>query len=801
MIKNYEAGEIMMVKQGVRKYLNPKKSCLPNSLLRDFLLTNGMSVKNETTEDVIQLSFDYGTVSEEEDLKRFGELKCDSCFYEKISKDDLRIEYYQKGVFINNIHYKRLYRSTGSAKKGSVIFIREELWDKANDYITMGMKFIEGQKEKVVELQAYQALCASGTEDRVVIRPENIFIVDDETVSFQKNVDVIQKGEKELELVNKTILMKSSLNDGMGIVQKELVPNGRSMMLLRQHMFKSNMLACDIQKFVQEYCSENQIEYDSFEVTDYFGHKHLAKDIQLITDINSIKWIKFRDKMGNDPLQYWIDRVHQDGDRFGIVKQEHPSKFYKGQKNRLSYQMINSSLLTYNEVRELLKDDLQRITDLKANDEAFLMYLEENQAIMNCYQMCLELISWNRELIHTDFIQDIRDGIVKAEIASLRNGHCFVNGDNLVLAGNPYELLQRAITGKYEPIFDKREDCIEVYTPRFQDGEYLCAFRSPQNSFANIGYFQNRKIPELEKYFRLSPNVLIANAYHSDIEERLNGADWDGDMALVTNNPLLVRSARQCYEQHKTVVNQIPLVGKNKYRNTQEDLARLDAICQSTQAGIGLSSNVSQYALSQWHENGSEELKKIIVSMAVVSQCTIDASKRLFDIDTNAEIKKSQKALPKGTPYFFRIVAGKQNDLKMLKCPMNFLQTIVQKDLPKVRKKEVKELVSFKVKLPSYRKCNYKQVDRLIALCERHVKRVDYLRLNYDREDYHRLLVLEDEKFRTDIQKVRIKDNETINVAVKRILSDESYKRLRRVVLKSLFELNRERFLAQFERN
>ena len=788
-----------MAEQGVRKYLNPKKSCLPNSLLRDFLLTNGMSVKNETTEDVIQLSFDYGTVSEEEDLKRFGELKCDSCFYEKISKDDLRTEYYQNGVSINNIHYKRLYRSTGSAKKGSVIFIREELWDKANDYITMGMKFIEGQKEKVVELQAYSSLVASGIESKVHIPANSILIVEDEEKFFTSKVNVLKKENAEVVLTEEERKIKSTLWDGMALADVSLFDNNSGMILLRQAFFKSCAFKTDIQGFISDYCMKHNKNYDTFTIKDCFGKKHLAKNIKLITTTNSVKWIKFKDKMGDDPLSYWLNWIKKDKCMFGVVKSEHPSKY--GTVNRMSYQMINSSMLSYEDVRELAKQDLERITQLKINDDCFLSYLKENQNEMNCYEMVRDLIGWNKDIIHSDFVQELRNSIVKAEVKELKRGRLRVEGDNMTLCSNPVELLEFAITGKYSPVFQNESDCIQVYSKRFTDKEFLCAFRSPQNSQSNVGYFHNTYIPLIDKYFCFTNNILVVNSINTDIEDLLNGADFDSDFVFLTNNDILVRSAKECYNKFLTVVNDIPLAGNTSYVYSMKDIARLDIHCQSTQRNIGVSSNISQIALSHWHNNPNDELQKIIVEMAVICQCIIDSSKRVFDVDTDEEIKKCKKQLPQGIPTFFKEVAGKEKNLISLNCPKDFLQTIVQKDLPKVRKKEVKELVSFKVKLPSYRKCNYKQVDRLIALCERHVKRVDYLRLNYDREDYHRLLVLEDEKFRTDIQKVRIKDNETINVAVKRILSDESYKRLRRVVLKSLFELNRERFLAQFERN
>ena len=52
------------------------------------------------------------------------------------------------------------------------------------------------------------------------------------------------------------------------------------------------------QKFFIDYCSENNINYDTYELEDMFGNKHLAKNIKIITTDNAIKWKKFADLIG-----------------------------------------------------------------------------------------------------------------------------------------------------------------------------------------------------------------------------------------------------------------------------------------------------------------------------------------------------------------------------------------------------------------------------------------------------------------------------------------------------------------------
>ena len=111
----------------------------------------------------------------------------------------------------------------------------------------------------------------------------------------------------------------------------------------------------------------------------------------------------------------------------------------------------------------------------------------------------------------------------------LRQGKIFVNGDNLTLCGNPYALLLCAVGDDYrkDVTLLQEDGVIQCYTKRFDDGEYICGFRSPNNSMNNVGYFHNVKHPLMEKYFEFSENIIAINGIGTDVQSRMNGADMD----------------------------------------------------------------------------------------------------------------------------------------------------------------------------------------------------------------------------------------------------------------------------------
>jgi hypothetical protein len=71
--------------------------------------------------------------------------------------------------------------------------------------------------------------------------------------------------------------------------------------------------------------------------------------------------------------------------------------------------------------------------------------------------------------------------------------------------------------------FDLNDNWIECYTERFDDGENLCGFRSPQNSCNNIISMKNNRSSPNWKYFDFGKQILAVNVLHTDVQDRANG--------------------------------------------------------------------------------------------------------------------------------------------------------------------------------------------------------------------------------------------------------------------------------------
>lgn len=570
-ILNYMAGSIWGVSQGTRYAYDTTPAMLTNSLFLDYMKENGLKIyKGVSTRDIICIDFQYGSRTFKDETKHLKELAVKARIeykkaksqghqaqimkayhkrkgienmyiqalrnedkYIKKTKEELRVEYYTNGVDIKYpkynkktkewdyevIHYVMLYRTPGKAKKGSCMFIRKSLYKKAHQFLTMGIK-IPKKNSPIVEIGAYQSLITSSIEGKVTIPPEDILILKD--VDSFCNTDVISieidSNKHCISVPKKNYEVCNALFDGQALIDESIFPDwGNGYVLLRQHFFKAAAFCTKIQKFFRDYFGD---EYETAVVTDMWGNEHLAKNIKLITTDNAIKWIKF----DGITYEYWSEKVRELNNNFGIVKTAHKSKM--GDMQRMSYQMVNA--LSTDIMDDVLTDTKEYMQKLKNDDNTFFEFLRRNANFMSDYEVLLALCKHNPDFVRSDYFRERRSTIIQNYLLDIKTGHIVQNGDNLVIVGSPYAMLLHSVgeDPNKDPTFESEDGCIQCYTARFNDGEYLAEFRSPFNSCHNLGYLHNKYHPIWEEYFKLGKQIIAINMLNTDFQDRNNGLTY-----------------------------------------------------------------------------------------------------------------------------------------------------------------------------------------------------------------------------------------------------------------------------------
>ena len=203
--------------------------------------------------------------------------------------------------------------------------------------------------------------------------------------------------------------------------------------------------------------------------------------------------------------------------------------------------MINTLPCTKEDIQEITNISIKYIEKLKEDPDEFEKFLRKNATIVNHYEMLADMYQWNKDFANCDFFRFEKKKIINQYVDKLKNGKVFVDADNLTVCGNPYALLLYSVGEDWEkdPTLNEEDGCIQCYTRRFGDGEYLAAFRSPHNSTSNIAYMHNVYSSEMEKYFNFSNNIMAVNCIHTTVQARMNGEDSNNNQGQFYGNIIL----------------------------------------------------------------------------------------------------------------------------------------------------------------------------------------------------------------------------------------------------------------------
>ena len=840
-IKNFSCGVLYEYNLGVREHLSYTNAMFTNSLLSYYLVENGLRVsKDGRTRDIIGINFDFGAKSYAETLKRVEHsiemeesqnndpdrlaklhdlkerVELNKDLYQKKSKEAIREEFYRNGVDVTytttnkqgevvkaeKIHYRMLYRSTGKAKAGSCMFISDRLYKKAHNFLYMGIK-LPKNNAPIVEASAYVSLVASSVVDKICINPKNILILEDVDSFFRTNVVSVETNQNK-ECFAKTIKdyqVKNTLFDGQALIDKSIFPSwGNGYILLRHHMCKTAAFKADIKAFFKDYFGE---EYNQATVVDMFGNEHYAKDIQMITTDNAMKWLKF-----DISYEYWCERVNMNGNMFGIVKTAHKSKF--GEVQRMSYQMINS--LDVGIMKNVSKVSREYIMSLKSDDDVFLQYLRDNTNFANDFDVLVALCEQNPDFIRCDYFIERRRKIIKGYIHKFKTGKVIQEGDNLVMVGSPYAMLLHAVGEDVEKddTLKGRDGAIECYTKRFPPNLQLAGFRNPHNGKNNILSLYNVDSEKLNKYFDIGQQCVAVNCIHTDLQDRANGCDFDSDSIYCTNQVDIAQYAKYCYKHYPTIVNNIPKE-KNCYTNSMADYALIDNNLSHSQLAIGESSNLAQLALTYTYNYDDQKYKDYVCILSVLAQVSIDSAKRRYDIDIANEIRRIKRDMniqEYGYPKFWLNIRSGFNKDKInydLSCPMNELSNVRFKGVS-VRK-GVLPISHFlnKYEIKGSRRGSRK-VEKIIEKYS-----LELLASQFSDEDEYLLLRSDFDEMIEDIKRVHISKQylSLMSWLIQRafLLTPQAYNsqsqthRNKSILLKTLYEVNPSCLLQVFSKN
>lgn len=654
--------------------------------LRDYSLENGYAtdVDADGTEILVAIKIDepfynsidtallpsfFSCVYDKEDMtytyKLTGTIKTVK------SAKELRKWCYKNGFICDGINYCRFKRSSGSARVGKCLFIDKRLYPNMHKSEQCGLNVQNGDSLDIAAFEAYIALPTSSTIDTIDIKPENFLVIDDWESVFYEDAVCTDLGDNGwLKTEEKNMKITNSIWDGQSLIDVSLMGkySSKGMLLLRNKFFKSCCFNTNIQKFFKDN-----------EITDisYLKGQTIAtdiRDIKIITTPSSIKYFKF------GKLEDWFKNIYP---YFGVVKYDKDTHYFNGRMVQAHYQLLNTLQLQKDELQKVVQDGLDYINLLNTDVDVMRYHLkfkkensyeiETDNIMKDKNEIVYNLLNYDCAFDQTHIYYDFKKNLCRSYMKNMKKGHILLDGTYATLFGNPYEMLLQSI-GTFDgtsvlPVGS-------VHNTKYEYNTEILGSRSPHVTIGNILVTKNIACSVIDKYFNLTPNIICINSINENILERLSGADFDSDTMLITNNKILINSAKKNYEYFKVPTRNIN-PPKSKRHYTFDELADLDDKTSNNKIGeiVNLSQELNSLLWDLVAKSGQsveeqyEFIKEIyydVCQLDVLSNIEIDKAKKEYPVNTTAELKRMRKKYAelltmtdgrKRMPYFLGYIA------------------------------------------------------------------------------------------------------------------------------------------------
>lgn len=723
--------------------------------------------KNKYTLTIINLKFTYTYKDEnnEKDLKQ------------------LREHFYNNGFNLGGVHYVRYKRSSGSSRQGKCLFIDEKLLKAMEKWGECGLK----PTGDLASWESYKSLSLSSLKGTIDIPLNGILFIQDCKSEFFEEVVSVEEKDGVLVATTKETTIENDIWDGESLLDKSLFSGNytdKHMLLLRNKFFKS----CAFRTKLQKWFKDKNITLDDLKARGFITLATDISQIVMVTTPNSMKFLKF---MGDELTEYnvrkWVDKVDS---TFGVVKYDKRTKFLGGKMVQTSYQFINTLGFTEGQVEELLQPSKDYLTTIR-NDYDFMRYHfsdaykreesdeteELSDGLAERSDVIFTLMGINYDFKDTKLYYNFRNDVVESQKDRLKQGHILLPGTNATLFGNGPEMLL-ALSGEFDLHSKINEPTIltkgEIACKKFGHGEKLVCARSPHITMGNLYGVTNNLSGDIWNYFDLGENIVCVNAIGENIQQRLNGCDYDSDAMLITNDKLIVETAFKQKDLFK-----VPVCGIKSGKSKKKTLAELDH--STSENKIGNIVNLSQKLNSiLWDKLNSGEypenvqnIYKDVCKLAVLSGIEIDKAKRAYDsVGVSKEIDIIAKKYNADAPEFFQeiVVSDSKREKKhtFYDAPMEYVYKSVKGIDYRTGKDKQKTYIAISdmLKEPETKSTStvYDKKRKIINACEEYEQKLKLL--------YQDLRLADEDEKDIIYEKIR-QTKDKRNKQVKELLSEE----------------------------
>lgn len=505
-----------------------------------------------------------------------------------------------QGFQVNGITFHRLLGTNGGKKMRTIVFIS----DDHGDIIRYRIENERNASIPLVtaKLESYKALACSASTP--VSWPNGILVVPDcETQFYADTVYIDDAGDGEpTEEAKPNTLITLDESDGYGLMLPSLAERwsaelGLSYMAsgmnTRLCWEKGMVFAFDFLQFADEIAGGRYI------VKDAWGDEVDIRNVELILTTSMLKlWDSY------ESCADYIEKCKRNHYTFRITKTT-PRELEK--LRTTNYQFVQPFDLTDDDIEELISPTMERIRAALCNEwEKTVLFargtgLTEKNADKGDDDWVKALMI-EPEMMNDPYVQTCIYKMMKGRINRAKIGVLDVHGNYSIIGGDPYALCQSIFGLEVTGLLRAGEIYNQFWADA--DAELLACFRAPMSCKENIRRVVPNRSDECRKWFKYISAATLLNAWDT-VTNALNGADKDGDLIMLTDNPVLVGRAEDlpalmCVQRkaEKTIA-------------TEHEIIQTDINSFGEEIGITTNKTTSQYAVQADFKPGSREYEEL----------------------------------------------------------------------------------------------------------------------------------------------------------------------------------------------
>lgn len=510
-------------------------------------------------------------------------------------------------LIVNGKKYVRLLCGAGNARRNTVFFVQEDIYEELDKILCNGHKDLKITESKY---NAYYALSNSATYN---VREPRVCVVPDLEIKMTKPVDWIEEHEINDEIIEAEKELTFNLWDGMGICSPELAEKWAEDLdldyipcsfCIRNYFVKGMVCVFDFHRFSKEIANNNIIK-------DLYGNEVNIDNVDMIITESQFKLWK-----GYDSWEDYISCCKENDGRWGVTKFSPKEDKTSVFTNYQFLQVLN--LDTKEKIEDLCKDTVDWLSNITSqNGNYSLLYLmgslcdmplnemetDDFMNLFNSLEPMVRALILNRDLINDTYIKTKLSRYLNAKINESYIGKLLVNGNFQTMLSDPYALCEHIFGLEVKGLLNENQHYSQYWN--YRNVDKIVGMRAPLTWCSEVNTLHLQNNEKVNDWYKYLYSGIVYNVWGSDCMLHAD-SDFDGDIVFTTDNKVMVDN----------VISGNPITYQKKPTEKKyidkRDLYKADLMSFDSKIGYITNCSTTLYSMLSMYEKGSKEYNEII---------------------------------------------------------------------------------------------------------------------------------------------------------------------------------------------